>query len=67
MTRYAENTSVPSARSRAEIESTLPAHSAMDGTKKRAVIMFEMDSRRVRIDLRMPDPNDRAFTHTPTP
>lgn len=70
MTRYAENTSVPSERSRAEIEQILRRYSATAFSygwdQSRAVIMFELAGRRIRFDLPMPDPNDRQFTHTPS-
>jgi hypothetical protein len=66
--RYAENTEVPSDRSRNEIEATLRRYGATafgyawePGT---AAIMFEISSRRVRFRLPMPDPNARQFTHT---
>lgn len=69
MTRYAENTSVTSEASRAEIERTLTRYGARsfaygwtDGT---AMIGFEVDGRQVRFHLPMPDRNAREFTHTP--
>lgn len=70
MTRYAEKTTVPSERSRAEIEATLRRYGAsqfMYGWEaSRAVVAFQMCDRRVRFDLPMPDRNAREFTHTPS-
>lgn len=70
MTRYAEQTSVPSERSRAEIEATLQRYGAeqfMYGWEhQRAVVAFHMQGRRVRFDLPMPDPEDSEFRKTPT-
>lgn len=70
MTRYAETTTVPSERSRAEIESTLRRYGAnafsYGWDNSRAVIMFEMAGRRVRFDMPMPDHAAPEFTETPT-
>lgn len=70
MTRYAESTSVSSDKSRAEIERTLSRYGAtsfMYGWQQdRAVVAFEMQGRRVRFLLPMPDRADREFTLTPT-
>ena len=70
MTRYAEKTSVASGRSRAEIEKTLSRYGAsgfMYGWQEdTAVVAFEMQARRVRFDLPMPDRRDPEFTRTPT-
>ena len=70
MSRYAENTSVSSERSRAEIEQTVSRYGASgfmygwdDGT---AVMAFQMNGRRIRFDLTMPDRNSREFTQTET-
>lgn len=67
--RYANNTDVPSDKSRAEIEQTLRRYGAdgfMYGWEAgHAVVAFQMHGRRVRFDLPMPDPNDRQFTLTP--
>lgn len=69
MARYAQNTSVPTDRSRAEIERTLARYGAsafMYGwDDSRAVIQFQASDRLVRFVLPVPDRNDRAFTHTP--
>ncbi|WP_447896008.1 hypothetical protein [Vreelandella sp. GE22] len=70
MTRYAENTSVSSERSRAEIEQTVSRYGASgfmygwDGAT--AVMAFQMNGRRVRFNLDMPDRNSTAFTQTDT-
>jgi len=70
MARYAENTSVSSERSRAEIETILRRYGAtgfMYGWQQdAAVVAFEMAGRRVRFDLPMPDRHSREFTQTPT-
>ena len=70
MTRYAENTAVPSDRSRAEIERTLTRYGADqfmygwgDGN---AIIAFRADGRQVKFVLPMPDRNHRDITHTPS-
>ena len=70
MSRFAEQTSVPSERSRAEIETTLRRYGATafsyGWADCRAVVIFEMAARRVRFNLPMPDPHDREFTETQT-
>lgn len=69
MTRYAENTSVPSDRSRAEIEKTLERYGAssfMYGwDADRAVVQFRMHGRMIRFLLPMPDKNEERFAMTP--
>ena len=70
MARYAEYTSVPAERTKAEIERLINqsgATSFMAGSSAtEAVIAFEMQDRRVMFRLPMPDPKSRAFTHTPS-
>lgn len=70
MSRYAENTQVPSDRSRAEIERTLGRYGAsgfMYGWQEGyAVVAFEMMGRRIRFDLPMPDRQSTQFTQTET-
>lgn len=67
MSRYAANTSVSSAKSKAEIEAIVERYGAeqflsgWDAT--RAVIGFTMAGRQVKFVLPMPDKADRAFTH----
>jgi hypothetical protein len=71
MSRYAASTSVPSDRSRSEIERTVSRYGAdsfaygwQDG--KGAIVQFRMRDRQVRFTLPMPDRNAKEFTHTPT-
>jgi hypothetical protein len=70
VTRYAEQTTVPADRSRAEIEKALSRYGASsfmygwDGN--RAVVAFVVNGRQVRFLLPIPDRNDRQFTQTPT-
>ena len=70
MSRYAENTSVSSDKSRSEIERILSRYGAtgfMYGWSDRgAVVAFEADGRRVKFDLPLPDRASREFTHTPS-
>lgn len=70
MPQYAEKTSVPSDRSRAEIEKTLARYGAdqfMYGWGiGEAVIAFRADGRNVKFVLPMPDRNAKEFTHTPS-
>lgn len=77
-TRYAEDTSVPSSKSRDDIENALNRFGASAfgygwdraTTPPAATIMFEINTpdgrRRVRYRLPMPDRNAREFTHTDT-
>ena len=70
MATYAENTSVTSDRSRAEIERTLQRYGADDfayaTSRERAIIAFSAQGRNIRFVLPMPDPQAREFTHTPS-
>lgn len=70
MARYAEQTSVPSDRSRAEIERTLERYGATTfqygWTEGRAMIGFVMDGRQIRFLLPLPDRDSLDFTQTPT-
>jgi hypothetical protein len=70
MARYAEQTSVPSDRSRAEIERTLERYGATafqyGWTAGRAVIGFSMNDRHIRFVLPLPDRDSLDFTLTPT-
>jgi hypothetical protein len=69
MPRYAENTSVSSDRSRAEIERTLERYGAtsfMYGwQQEKAMIGFDMNNRRIKFLLPLPSKTDSAFTKTP--
>lgn len=66
MGQYAEKTSVPADRSRAEIERTLTRYGAdgfaygWEGTI--AVIAFRAHNRRIQFRLPLPDRDDPAFT-----
>lgn len=68
MPRYAEDTSVPAERSRAEIERTLQRYGAdqfMYGwDRDQAVVQFRMENRHIRFLLPMPDKHDPLYTHT---
>ncbi len=70
MGRYANATSVPADRSRAEIEHTLSRYGAeqfmygWEGT--RAIIGFRMAGRMIRFVLPLPDKSAREFTATPS-
>lgn len=70
MSRYAENTSVPTGRSRDEIERTLQRYGAdafaYAVTTGRAMIEFSPTDRRIRFLLPLLDPAERRFTQTPT-
>lgn len=70
MSRYAENTSVSSEKSRAEIEATLRRYGAgqfMYGwVEDRAVIAFAAHGRRVQFELPPPNPKSKEFILTPT-
>ncbi len=71
MSRYAADTSVSAERSRAEIEKTLGRYGATSfmygwDAERGAVIVFELEGRRIRFLLPMPDRNDKRFTETPT-
>lgn len=69
MPRFAENTSVPADRSRAEIEKTLARYGASSfgygWNEQGAIVTFEAHGRRIQFRLQMPDRNAREFTHTP--
>lgn len=69
MSRYAEQTTVPVEKSKAEIERILLQHGAscfMSGwDTDRAYIAFEMQGRRVRFLLPIPDRQDPDFLFTP--
>jgi hypothetical protein len=69
MPKYAADTNVASDQSRAEIERTLRRYGATafayGWDRGRAHVMFEMDGRRIKFVLPLPDPSSREFTHTP--
>ena len=68
--RYAESTTVPSDRSRAEIEKTLARYGATTfqygWQQDRAAIGFVMSGRQIRFILPLPDRENPGFTRTPT-
>lgn len=70
MAQYAENTSVPSDRSRAEIEKTLARYGADEFAyatrREMAVIQFTAEGRTIRFTVPLPDRGDSQFTRTPT-
>ncbi len=70
MAKYAEGTSVPSSRSRDEIERTLTRYGASQFAyawqEGRAMIGFVLNGKQVRLALPLPDRKAREFTHTPT-
>lgn len=70
MVKYAENTSVSSSQSRAEIERTLVKYGAggfMYGWQEdRALVGFTMNGKQIKFVLILPDKQDREFTHTPS-
>jgi hypothetical protein len=67
--RYAENTSVSSDKSRAEIEKTLIRYGAggflYGWQQQQAMVMFEMQGRSIRFLLPLPEKTDPEFTQTP--
>lgn len=65
---YARDSKVPSEQSRLYIERELKRYGANRfaymSEPERAVIMFELQGRRYRFNLPLPDENAREFTHT---
>lgn len=70
MTRYAQDTSVSSDRSRAEIERILARYGAQQfmygWDQDSAIVGFVARGRQVRFLLPLPDREAREFTHTPS-
>jgi hypothetical protein len=66
--RYAEGTSVPSEKSKAEIETVLRRYGAtgfLSGWDGRvAFVSFIMKDRQVKLRMMLPDPADRRFTQS---
>jgi hypothetical protein len=66
MSTYAEDTSVPVEKSRAEIEGTLSRYGASRfgymTSDTEAVIGFVMNGRAIKFFLPLPNPNDEQFT-----
>lgn len=69
MARYAEGTTVPVERSRAEVEALVARYGARkfasgyDDDARLAVVQFEMRDRRVQFRLHLPNPASRDITH----
>jgi hypothetical protein len=67
--RYAAETAVSVARSRAEIEETVVRYgadqfgTALDSAARQAMVQFRIREWMVRFVLPLPDPKDRALTH----
>ena len=65
MSKFAENTSVPVERSRAEIERLIIRYGATStafmSAPGRAMILFEAKARRVVFELPLPDINEKRF------
>lgn len=70
MSRYAEQTTVSSETSRAEIERTLTRYGAdqfvYGWDAEQAIIRFRMEERYVEFRLPLPDRNAYDITHTPS-
>lgn len=69
MAKYAATTEVSPDRRRTEIERTLARYGATAfgyaTTAGQAQVIFELGGRRMRLDVPLPDRNDRQFTHLP--
>lgn len=67
--RYAQNTAVSSEKSKAEIERLLTRYGAtafISGwSGNQAAISFEMNQKRIKFLLPLPDKTSKEFTHTP--
>jgi hypothetical protein len=70
VSRYAENTTVTTDRSRGEIESTLRRYGADQFVSgwdaSRAMLGFRVNGRHVRFELPMPDRSDESIRLTPS-
>lgn len=68
--RYASDTTVPIANSKAEIERTIGRYGAdafaLTWEVERSTIGFRIHGRLIRIELHLPAPNDPQFTRTET-
>lgn len=64
--KYAERTTVSPEQRRGEIERTLARYGATAfgyaTTGARAQVVFELNGRRMRLDVALPDPADKEFT-----
>ena len=67
MTRYAAKTEVSTERTRMEIERTLQRYGATSFAygmeANQAMVIFQIDGRRIKFILTLPDPKDCKFTH----
>ena len=67
--KYASETSVSVEKSKAEIEATVNRYGATGFASgwqgNKAMVMFEMNERRLKFTLPLPDKHDKAFTETP--
>lgn len=65
--RFAEGTDVPVIKTKNELEELLnragATATAVFNTPGMAMIAFEMQGRRILMQLKLPDPNAREFTH----
>ena len=70
MTKFAENTKVSSEASRLEIERTLERYGASAfmyaKDEHQALMAFDINDRRIKLRLPMPDKKSAEFTRTPT-
>lgn len=70
MGNYAEKTSVPVSKSKAEIERTLGRYGAdsfaYGWEAERATVGFRLQGKYVRFNLVLPTKDEGRFTHTPT-
>jgi hypothetical protein len=68
MGKYAEGTTVPVEKSKLEIDQTLQRYGAtqrgiiVDDAGHRAVIIFHLHERDLRLNVRLPPPDERRFT-----
>lgn len=67
MTKFAENTTVPVEKSRAEIEQLIirygATHTAFMSAPGRAIICFEAKERRIMFELPLPNRDDNEFAY----
>jgi hypothetical protein len=67
MARFAQDTSVPVEKSRAEIEGLINRYgataTAFMNAVDRSMVLFEAKGRRIMFELKLPKPDDKRFTH----
>ncbi|MGX9120290.1 hypothetical protein ACWTU6_27045 [Mesorhizobium sp. BHbsci] len=65
---YAENTSVSVSKTKGEIDGLLRKHKAISfgafEEQNRALLVFQMQERRIRFELPLPSPTEKRFTMT---